>query len=67
MLHICFVSDNFLKETGHVEMVEPITRFQIEAPGGLVGINAYCKHGRVLEVSMTALPSFVAKSNIQVC
>ena len=47
-------------------MVEPETRFKLEAPGGPVEIKANCKNGRVLEVTMTALPSFVAAENIKV-
>ena len=48
-------------------MVEPETCFRLEAPGGPVAIKAICKNGRVLEVTMTALPSFVAAENIKVC
>ena len=55
-----------MKETGHIQMVEPITRFTLEAPGGPIEVQASCENGRVLEVSMTALPSFVAASNIKV-
>ena len=47
-------------------MTSPVTKFKLEAPGGEVDIKAHCKDGRVLDVEMTTLPSYVAASNIQV-
>ena len=61
-----FNSNHFMKETGHVKMLEPSTCFKLEAPGGLVEIKAFCKNGRVLEVRMTPSPCYVAAANIQV-
>ena len=55
-----------IKETGHIPIIEPVTRFKLEAPGGEVDIKAHCKNGRVLDVEMTPPPSYVAASNIQV-
>ena len=54
------------KETGHVNITEPITSFKLESPGGPVEIQAICANGRVLEVGMTPSPCFVAASNIKV-
>ena len=55
-----------IKETGHVNITEPITSFKLESPGGPVEIQAICANGRVLEVGMTPSPCFVAASNIKV-
>ena len=47
-----------LLETGRVPMVEPVTEFTIEAPGGLVAVRAECRDGRVERVAVQNLPSF---------
>ena len=47
-------------------MIEPITSFKLESPGGEVEIKANCKHGRVIDVIMTPQPCFVVASDIQV-
>ena len=47
-----------LLETGIVEMVEPVTHLTLEAPGGLVQVEARCKDGRVEQVKVRNLPSF---------
>ena len=47
-------------------MVEPETKFKLEAPGGPIEIKALCMNGRALEVTMTAMPSFVAETNTKV-
>jgi len=46
-------------ETGIVPMVEPETRLTIEAPGGLVHVRARCSNGRVEQVTVRNVPSFV--------
>ena len=61
---ICVVTA--LLETGQVAMKEPVTEFQLEAPGGLISVRARCAGGRVMEVSMTSLPSFVGKRDVVV-
>ena len=58
---ICVVTA--LLETGTVTMVEPVTQFKLEAPGGLIAVKAHCQSGRVIKVEMTAMPSFVGKVN----
>ncbi len=50
-----------LLETGLVAMTEPVTRFVLEAPGGLVQIEALCKGGKAQSVRVTNHPSFVAR------
>ena len=51
-------------ETGLVMMKEPETKMKLEAPGGIIDITAKCSSGRVLEVAMKAMPSFVGKKDI---
>jgi proline racemase len=50
-----------LLETGIIPVVEPITTFVLEAPGGLVQIRADCRDGRVERITVTNLASFAAK------
>lgn len=45
-------------ETGIVPMVEPVTQLVLEAPGGLVSVEAECRDGRVQQVRVTNVPSF---------
>ena len=61
---ICVVTA--LLETGHVTMTEPISRFKLESPGGLISVEARCEAGRVTEVNMTSLPSFVGRRDVEV-
>jgi len=50
-----------LLETGLVPMEEPLTRFRIEAPGGLVEVTAHCHDGKAVKVAVRNLPSFADK------
>lgn len=45
-------------ETGIVPMVEPVTRFKLEAPAGLVEIVATCRNGKAETIEVANLPSF---------
>ncbi len=47
-----------LLETGMIPMVEPETRFSLEAPGGLVEIVADCHGGKCRSVTFHNVPSF---------
>jgi proline racemase len=49
-----------LLETGMVGMREPVTRFRLEAPGGVVDITAGCRAGKVQWVEVENVPSFAA-------
>lgn len=49
-----------LLETGIVPMQEPITRFSLEAPGGLVEVEARCSNGATDSVKIFNRPSFCA-------
>lgn len=46
-------------ETGIVPMTEPVTHLMLEAPGGVVRVEARCRDGRVEQVRVVNLPSFV--------
>ncbi len=50
-----------LLETGIIAMQEPVTNLVLEAPGGLIEIEATCKDGKVERVRVRNLPSFVDK------
>lgn len=50
-----------LLETGIIEMQEPTTHMILEAPGGLVEIEASCRAGKVEKVRVRNVPSFVDK------
>jgi proline racemase len=54
---ICTVTA--LLETGMIPMVEPITRLTLEAPGGLVRVEAECRDGKCLSVKFANVPCFV--------
>lgn len=53
-----------LLDTGLVPMVEPTTRFAIEAPGGVVDIEAECHHGKAQRITVRNVPSFAAQLDV---
>lgn len=55
-----------LLETGMVEMVEPVTRFNLESAAGLIGIEATCADGKVTQVRFTNQPAFVYALDVAV-
>ncbi len=48
-----------LLDSGIVPMVEPETRFALEAPGGLIEVVARCEGGKARSIRVTNHPSFV--------
>jgi len=50
-----------LLDTGLVEMTEPETRFNIEAPAGLVAVTAACENGKAKSITVRNVPSFAGK------
>lgn len=54
---ICTVTA--LLETGMLAMTEPVTRLTLEAPGGIVTLEARCKNGKCESVSFANVPAFV--------
>ncbi len=57
-----------LLDTGLIEMTEPETRFNLEAPGGLVAVTAHCGAGKVKSITVQNVPSFAGKldANLEV-
>lgn len=51
-------------ETGILPMVEPISTFLLEMPGGLVEVRAQCRNGKVESVAFTNIPSFVDRTGV---
>ena len=50
-----------LLETGILPIQEPVTNLVLEAPGGLVQVEAQCETGKVTKVSVTNVPSFAGE------
>lgn len=48
-------------DTGIVPMVEPVTGFCMEAPGGLVEVTADCANGKAERITVRNVPSFAGK------
>lgn len=51
-------------ETGLVPAVEPYTEVVLDAPAGLIRTKAEVKDGKVLNVTLTNVPSFLYKENL---
>lgn len=51
-------------DTGIVPMVEPVTRFCMEAPGGLVEVTADCTQGKAERITVRNVPSFAGKLGV---
>jgi len=47
-----------LLDTGLIEMQEPVTEFNLEAPGGLISVKAYCEGGKAQSIEINNVPSF---------
>src|SRR4051794_725454 len=45
-------------ETGLIPMEEPVTRLNLEAPGGLIAIEAECRDGKCVRVKFENQPAF---------
>lgn len=52
---------NVILETGIVPMQEPVTNLTLEAPGGLVHVEAGCDGGKVRWIRVRNVPSFAHK------
>lgn len=53
-----------LLETGILEMKEPVTQLVLEAPGGLVEIEAHCHNGKATRIFVQNVPSFAEKLDV---
>ncbi|MFT4015253.1 MAG: proline racemase family protein [Paracoccus sp. (in: a-proteobacteria)] len=49
-----------LLETGMVPMVEPVTRFKLDMPGGVIEVAAECRDGKCRSVTFRNAPAFAA-------
>ena len=58
---ICVVTT--LIETGMVEVNEPITKFKLETPAGLISITAEVRNGKAVNVTFENVPSFSVYTN----
>ena len=61
---ICVVTA--LLETGMIPMEEPTTRFALEAPAGLIRVEAECKGGRATSVTLRNQPAFCRERDTDV-
>ena len=50
-----------LLQTGILPMIEPVTKLKLEAPGGLIEVEADCAKGRVERVKIANVPCFADK------
>lgn len=49
-----------LLETGMVPMREPVTRFKLDMPGGVIEVTAHCDNGKCRSVTFRNAPAFAA-------
>ena len=61
---ICTVT--VLLETGMLPLTEPVTRLTLEAPAGLIGIEAQCKDGKCERVTFSSVPAFATHLDVTV-
>lgn len=54
-----------LLDSGIIPMVEPVTRMVLEAPGGLVEVEAECRNGKAERITVTNVKSFAALLDAQ--
>ncbi len=53
-----------LLDTGLVAMEEPVTRFHLEAPAGLVEVTADCADGKAHAIAIRNVPAFVTALDV---
>lgn len=53
-------------ETGMVDVIEPVTKVVLEAPAGLIEAEVRVENDTVKEATITNVPSFLYKSDVQV-
>ncbi|GAB3442398.1 proline racemase family protein [Insolitispirillum peregrinum] len=49
-----------LLETGMVPMQQPVTRFKLDMPGGIIEVTAHCQDGKCQSVTFRNAPAFAA-------
>jgi proline racemase len=55
-----------LLDTGIIPMQEPITRLVLEAPGGLIEVEAECRDGKAERIRIRNVPSFADKLDVKI-
>ena len=55
-----------LLETGMVPMMEPMTKFDLETPAGLVKISATCQDGKAIKITLRNVASFCRPKDMDV-
>lgn len=53
-----------LLDTGLIEMQEPVTEFNLEAPGGLVSVKAFCERGKAQSIEIINVASFADQLDV---
>ncbi len=53
-----------LLDTGILPMVEPLTHLVLEAPGGVVEIEASCRNGKAERIAVRNVPSFAVRLGV---
>jgi proline racemase len=54
-----------LLDSGILPMTEPVTKLVLEAPGGLIEVEAQCRNGKAERITVTNLPSFADKLGVK--
>lgn len=61
---ICVVTA--LLETGVLPMTEPVTDLRLDTPAGLITVRADCQAGKVTQVTLRNVPSFVLHLDLEI-
>ena len=55
-----------LLDTGIIPIEEPVTRMVLEAPGGLIEVEAECRDGKAERIRVRNVPSFVDRLDAEI-
>ncbi len=55
-----------LLDTGLIPMLEPVTEFMLEAPGGLIPVKAYCENGKAQSIEIHNVASFADRIGVNI-
>ncbi len=61
----CICVATVLLDTGIIPMVEPVTRMTLEAPVGLIDVEAYCRKGKAECITLTNVPAFAQQLGVE--
>jgi trans-L-3-hydroxyproline dehydratase len=54
----CICVSTVVLNTGIVPITEPVTKLTLEAPAGLIEVEAQCRNGKAQSITLTNVPSF---------